>query len=113
MLTRTTICFTLLTGLTLGTVVHAEDWRQWRGADRLGVWHEDGIVESFPDDGLAVKWRTPIRSGYSGPAVADGRVFVMDWFEDPGSRTLDGKERALALDEETGEILWQHVWSPS
>ena len=88
----------------------ADDWRQWRGADRLGVWQEDGIIESFPEEGLKVKWRTPLRSGYSGPAVADGRVFVLDWLEDPESRTLDGTERVVALDEETGAVLWTHEW---
>ena len=91
----------------LGVVsIHADDWQQWRGTDRLGIWHEEGIIEVFPDNGLNVTWRTPIRAGYSGPAVANGRVFVLDWLEDPASRTLDGTERAVALDEETGEILW-------
>ncbi len=97
-------------------VVHAtvvaDDWPQWRGADRLAVWQESGIVEHLPDE-LAVDWSTPIRSGYSGPAVADGRVFITDWFEDPESRTLDGTERVLALDEQTGDVLWTHEWSTS
>ena len=87
----------------------AEDWTQFRGRDRLGVWHETGIVETLPQ-ALKVTWRTPIGAGYSGPAVADGRVFVADWFEDPRSRTVDGTERALALDEQTGEVLWTHEW---
>ena len=91
----------------------AEDWPQWRGAGRLGVWHEDGIVERFPAGGLQVDWRVPVGSGYAGPAVADGRVFVLDWREDPDSRTLDGTERALALDEETGAVLWTHEWATS
>ena len=91
----------------------AEDWPQWRGAGRLGVWHEDGILEQFPDSGLQVDWRVPVGSGYAGPAVADGRVFVLDWQEDPDSRTLDGRERALALDEETGAVLWTHEWATS
>lgn len=101
--------FNLTQGLGVEVVV-ADDWEQWRGADRLGIWHEDGIVDQFPDRGLTVKWRTPVRSGYSGPAVADGRVFVLDWLEDPESRTLDGTERAVALDEETGTVLWTHEW---
>ena len=88
----------------------ADDWPQWRGAGRLAVWHETGIVDGFPDDGLKVTWRTPVRSGFAGPAVADGRVFVLDWQEDPESRTLDGTERLVALDEETGEVLWTHEW---
>ena len=91
----------------------AEDWPQWRGAGRLGVWHETGIVERFPESGLQVAWRAPIGSGYAGPAVADGRVFVLDWQADPDSRTLDGTERALALDEETGAVLWTHEWTTS
>ena len=90
--------------------VAAEDWRQWRGAGRLGVWHETGIIDGFPAAGLKVKWRVPIRNGFAGPAVADGRVFVTDWLEDPESRTLDGTERVLALDEQTGETLWSYSW---
>ena len=93
------------------TPVVADDWAQWRGPDRLAVWQEDGIVESFPEGGLKVTWRTPLRSGFAGPAVAGGRVFVLDWMEDPQSRTLDGTERLVALDEQTGEVLWTHEWT--
>ena len=91
--------------------VVADDWAQWRGPDRLAVWQEDGIIETFPEEGLEVKWRTPLRSGFAGPAVAGGRVFVLDWLEDPQSRTLDGTERLVALDEETGDVLWTHEWT--
>ena len=87
----------------------ANDWPQWRGEDRRGEWTETGIVEALPDE-LKVAWRVPVNSGYSGAAVADGRVFISDWVEDPESRTMDGTERALALDEETGEVLWVREW---
>ena len=59
-------------------VLYADDWPEWRGAGRRGILTETGLVDSFPADGLAVAWRTPIHSGYSGPAVAGGRVFVTD-----------------------------------
>ena len=91
----------------------ADDWHQWRGADRRGVWHETGIIDRFPQDGLKISWRVPIGSGYAGPAVADGRVFVLDWRDDPNSRTLGGTERLLALDEQTGNILWTYEWQTS
>lgn len=97
---------------TTAGAASADDWPQWRGEDRLAVWRETGIVEELPD-ALAVSWRTPLRSGYSGPAVAGGRVFVTDWREDPDSRTLDGVERMIALDERTGAVLWTHEWRTS
>ena len=97
-------------GVCAGATVTAEDWKQWRGSERRGVWHETGIVDRFAESGLKFTWRVPIRGGFSGPAVADGRVFVTDWLEDPESRTIDGTERALALDEQTGELLWTYEW---
>ncbi|SVB31309.1 uncharacterized protein METZ01_LOCUS184163, partial [marine metagenome] len=104
----------LLAGIICAaTVLQAEDWREWRGADRLGIWYETGIINTFPDRGLKFTWRVPLGSGYAGPAVADGRVFVLDWKEDQNSRTLDGTERALALDEDTGTVLWTHEWKTS
>jgi len=102
----------ILSVLVSASAVTAEDWKQWRGPDRLAVWHDTGIVGELPDE-LLVKWSTSIRSGYSGPAVADGRVFITDWYEDPDSRTLDGIERAVALDEATGDVLWTHEWQTS
>ena len=102
------VCVTLSVGVRLS----ADDWHQWRGIDGLGIWTETGVVDKLPDR-LKLTWRVPINSGYSGPAVAAGRVFVTDWAEDPQSRTLDGTERILALDEETGEVLWTHEWPTS
>ena len=107
---RLTAIPVIVLAVALVAPLNAEDWAQWRGSDRLGVWEESGILESFPAEGLQVKWRAPVRSGFSGPSVADGRVFVLDWQEDPASRTMDGTERAVAIDEETGDLLWTHQW---
>lgn len=89
---------------------HADDWPQWRGPQRDGVWREDGILETFPESGLEITWRTPIGSGYSGPVVAGGRVYVMDMQPKPDSRILEVIERVVCLDEQTGEILWTSGW---
>ena len=94
--------------LTIGAAaLHADDWPEFRGRGRLGVWNETGILETFPEEGLAVRWRTPIKHGFAGPAVAAGRVFVTDFER---TRGLDGTERILCLDEATGEILWTYSW---
>jgi outer membrane protein assembly factor BamB len=89
------------------TSLAAEDWPEFRGRGRLGVWNETGIVDRFPENGLPVLWRTPIKAGYAGPAVADGRVFITDYAE---TARLRGTERALALDEKTGRVLWMREW---
>ena len=60
------------------SALHADDWPQWLGPQRDGVWRETGIMETLPANGFTYRWRTPIGGGYSGPAVAKGRVYVMD-----------------------------------
>lgn len=103
------VAVSLLLGTAAG-VAWAEDWPEWRGAGRRGVWTEDGIVEELPAQGLTYTWRTPVHGGYAGPAVAGGRVFVTDFRRVQGN---DGVERALSLDEATGEVLWSKEWTTS
>ena len=66
---------------TVGSA-YSEDWPQWLGVQRDGVWREDGIIDSFPEGGPKVLWRTKLGGGYSGPSIANGRVFVMDRIAD-------------------------------
>ena len=89
------------------TAISAEDWPEWRGTGRRGVWNESGILDRFPVEGLKVAWRTPLHGGFAGPAVAAGRVYVTDFKRTLGKR---GTERALCLDEKSGKILWTREW---
>jgi outer membrane protein assembly factor BamB len=110
--------FATLATLTAADRLHADDWPQWLGPQRDGVWRESGIVETFPEGGPKVRWRTPIGAGYAGPAVAKGRVFVCDRVTGEALRRNDnfnrahlpGTERVLCLDEATGRILWKHEY---
>jgi len=85
----------------------ADDWPEWRGKGRIGIWTESGVLEKFPEKGLTVAWRTPINGGFAGPAVAAGRVFVTDFKKSAG---MKGTERALCLDEKSGKIIWTREW---
>ncbi len=89
-----------------GTLI-SDEWPEWRGAGRRGVWNETGIVDRFPSQGLDVVWRAPLGSGYAGPSVSGGRVFAMDF--QPG-RGLEGHEGLVALDQSTGTPLWSRRW---
>lgn len=94
-----------LAAVVLQTPCFADDWPQWGGPQRDCVWHEDGIVDEFPTKDLLPRvWSTPVGEGYSGPAVANGRVFLTD-------RIVEGElERLLCFDAETGKPLWKHEY---
>lgn len=105
--------------LLASVALHADDWPQWLGPQRDAVWRETGIVESFPEGGPKVLWRVKIGGGYTGPAVVDGRVYVMDRQvaakeSVPGNAfargIIAGTERVLCLDAATGAKLWEHVY---
>ena len=100
----------VLMGLLIAQFASAEDWVQWAGNDRQGNWTESGILSTFPKDGLKPTWVVPVGSGYAGPVVADGRVYVTDYRPKGDTELLEAVERAICLDEQTGEILWSHEW---
>lgn len=91
--------------VTQAQLVSADEWPQWRGENREGVWNETGIIERFEEPEIPIRWRVPIGSGYSGPSVAEGRVYVTD-------RTTKPKqtERVHCFDWETGESIWSYSY---
>lgn len=101
----------------LPATASADDWPQWFGPQRDGVWREDGILDKFPADGLKQIWKAPLGAGYSGPAVVNGFVYVMDRrgpLPDPKLPAKgisgDGKERVVCLNAKTGEQVWAHEY---
>src|SRR5947207_13824248 len=80
----------------------AEDWPEWRGKGRRGVWNETGVLGKFADTGLRVEWRVPIKSGFSGPAVSGGRISVTEFTE---SSHLKGRERGRRRNGKTDKSL--------
>ncbi|MEI6070580.1 MAG: PQQ-binding-like beta-propeller repeat protein [Verrucomicrobiae bacterium] len=99
--------------------LRADDWPQWLGPERDSVWRETDIVSSFPASGPPVVWRAQIGSGYSGPAVAQRRVYVLDrritkTADNSATQTTQGSnsstERIICLNAEDGKLLWQHEY---
>jgi outer membrane protein assembly factor BamB len=94
----------------------ADDWPQWLGPKRDGVWRETGLVEKFPQGGPKQLWKAPVGTGYAGPAVANGKVFVTDYTPGangklPGDGFAKGKfagtERVTCRDAASGKELWK------
>lgn len=92
-------CAALLAGQGFGN-----DWPQWRGPSRDGVWHEPAFPGRLPDNPQP-DWKAPVGGGYGGIAVADGRVFLLDRVKSPE------QERLLAFDALSGKTLWVHSYA--
>lgn len=63
-------------------------------------------MTKFAQPQINLLWRTPISNGYSGPVVANGRVYVTDYLAEPAE-----SERVLCLDARTGRILWSKEYA--
>ncbi len=107
-------------GIAVGAALaKAEDWPQWLGEQRDGVWRESGLLQTIPKTGLALDWRVPVGGGYSGPSVQKGKIFVSDrvlekGIVDPANlfarSNSKGQERLLCLEESSGKTLWEQTW---
>jgi outer membrane protein assembly factor BamB len=102
------------------SAAHADDWPQWLGPRRDGVWRETGLAEKFPAGGPKVLWRVPVEDGFSGPAIVGGRVYVTDRRrarDDKGEPLrptreggFAGSERVLCLNAADGKVIWKHEY---
>ncbi|MEO1835423.1 MAG: PQQ-binding-like beta-propeller repeat protein [Akkermansiaceae bacterium] len=114
----------LVLSLFCAGMATADDWPQFLGPERDTIWREEGVALDFGEHPPRLLWSTPLGSGYAGPSVAGGRVYVMDRQaapfipekKTPGANVnfvrakIPGKERILCLDEKTGGILWKYSY---
>ena len=82
----------------------AYDWPQFRGPAREGASAATGLARSWPAAGPKVVWRRPLGEGFSGIAVAGGRLFTL----------VAGPEQefAVCLDPATGAEVWRTPVGP-
>ncbi|HXW07010.1 MAG TPA: PQQ-binding-like beta-propeller repeat protein [Vicinamibacterales bacterium] len=129
---RAVICACLLFSASSAVrVAAAENWPQWRGPGSQGISSETRLpVEWGPDRNIA--WKTELPGGgHSSPVVWGDRIFVTGVVEGaaiPGQKAvthmMEGKEwvhpdsvaadlkhsfRLLALDAQSGRILWERT----
>lgn len=93
----------------LGTVVAgggsasdlAGGWPQFRGVNRDGTATVSNLTSHWPGDRPRVLWSVEVGEGYAGPAVRNGRVFLMDYDRDGQRDAL----RCLSLAD--GREIWR------
>jgi len=86
-------------------VAQAADWPQWRGPQRDGISREtDLFAADLKSNPFVEAWRSPLGPGFSGIAIADGRVFTM---------FAQGEDEfAICFDGQTGAERWRHRTGP-
>lgn len=83
----------------LASASQAEDWPQWRGANRDERCSETGLLKEWPKEGPKQVWKSAgLGSGYSGVTVAGNRIYTAG---DQGDANF-----VIALDVATGNKVW-------
>jgi outer membrane protein assembly factor BamB len=82
------------------------DWPDARGPNRDGISKETGLPEKWALNGQNFLWRVPY-GGRSAPIVMGNRVYV----QNPSGRGPDLQERVMALDADTGKVVWEYKFN--
>ena len=79
------------------------DWPEARGPNRDGVSLETGLLDKWTLNGDGMLWRAPY-GGRSAPVVMGNRIYL----QNPAGRGVDLRERVMALDADTGKLVWEY-----
>ena len=89
--------------LIASCVCLAIDWPQYLGPGRNAISTETGIKRSWNKSDPDVLWTFPLGEGFGGPAVSDGKVYVLD-------RIGNEQDILRCLDLVTGEEEWTFAY---
>jgi outer membrane protein assembly factor BamB len=93
---------------TLGTIeeILPGSWPRFRGADFDNISKDPTpLAESWDTSGPPIIWQTTLGEGYAGPAVLNGRVYVLDYNEKRKADML----RCFSL--KSGNELWRRWYN--
>ncbi len=79
----------------------AQDWPQWRGANRDGKVTGFSVPQTWPTN-LPQKWKTPVGVGDSTPALVGDKLFTVG--------REDANEAIRCLDAASGKIIWEQIY---
>jgi len=77
----------------------ADDWLQWRGANRANLSEETGLFTVWSEEGPSLEWMAEgLGSGYASVTVIEDRIYT--------TGNLEGRQSAVAIDAKSGEVVW-------
>jgi outer membrane protein assembly factor BamB len=95
-MSKTGMC--ALWGAALMMSASAGDWPQFCGVQRNNVSAETGLARSWPADGPEEIWSVDVTTGYAGPAIKDGKVYLLEH--------TDGVSSIRCFAFDSGKELW-------
>jgi outer membrane protein assembly factor BamB len=82
------------------------DWPQFRGPARTNLAASaSGLSRAWPEGGPRKVWEIRVGEGHAGPAVWQGRVYLMDYDRERQEDAI----RCLSLDD--GREIWRYTYS--
>src|SRR5262245_55495128 len=85
------------------TCASASDWPWAYGPRRDNSSDQKGLLRTWPEAGPQVLWTVPVGADFGGPAVADGKVYLLDRDEKVG-------DKLRVFDLATGKELWSFAY---
>ena len=80
-----------------------EEWPQWRGMNRDGVYAGGNLPSQFESAGWNLAWTAELKESYSSPVADTGYIYTTE--------SVGGNiERAMAYDRKTGKRIWETSW---
>jgi outer membrane protein assembly factor BamB len=96
------VLFCIFSLIMLAPFSFAQDWTQWRGANRDGRITSFSAPKTWPEQ-LKMKWKVDVGFGHSSPLVVGKKVFLQ-------SRQGE-QEVASCFDLDTGKLLWKEGYA--
>ncbi len=97
------LVFSVAVAVLFAAAGQASDWPQFLGPTRNGVYAGADLADAWPKDGPPVVWQKKVGQGFSGPAVASGKLILF--------HRLDDKETVECLEARTGKPIWRFDYS--
>ena len=88
--------------LVAGVRVAADDWPQFLGPTRNGVYKGPPLASSWPAGGPKTVWRKQVGQGFAGPVVAGERLILF--------HRVGNEEIVEALNARTGAPQWRFAY---
>ena len=100
---KRTVTFAATMLLAVATLHAASDWPSIYGPRRDHTSDQKGLLRTWPQEGPKVLWTTAVGAGFGGPAVGDGKVYLLDRDEQVG-------DNLRVFDLASGNELWTHAY---